>query len=219
MAGRMKSLTEFSGVVVRMAATALAEARRSLPAEERPAEAAIVESSPPGAVSPEEQLAPDAAAVDAAAGSAAAPSAEASVEADDANAALDAAVAKATGLSGDRLGMLRAAVEAAGKRTADVRVVRVFGPEEQVTGAKAIGGRQYLVDYLPQSMKQVAGSPKDERGRGGRGRGGGGGRSSGRGAGAGATGGFSMDSLRDDRKSERGGGRRPGGAPRGGPKK
>jgi hypothetical protein len=147
--------------------------------------------------------------------------AEANAEADGVNAALDAAVEKATGISGDRLGMLRAAVEAAGKRTADVRVVRVFGPEEQVAGARSIGGRQYLVDYLPQSMKQVTGSPKEERGRGGRGRGAGGGRSSGggRGAGAGATGGFSMDSLRDDRKGERGGGRRPGGPPRGGPKK
>jgi hypothetical protein len=144
--------------------------------------------------------------------------------------ALDAAVAKATGLSGDRLGMLRAAVEAAGRRAEDVRLVRVFGPEEPVPGATTIGGHQYLVDYFPASMRQVAGSSREERGgrRGGRG-GGGGGRGGGGGKGAGATtGGFSMDSLREDRRNQRGGGRgrpgggggRPGGGGRGGdPKK
>jgi len=121
-----------------------------------------------------------------------------------------------------RNAMLRAAVEVAGRRAEDVRLVRVFGPEEQVPGASAIGGHQYIVDFFPTSMKQVAGASREDRGRrggGGRGRGGGGG--GGRGAKAGATGGFSMDSLRDDRKNERGargrpgGGRRPGG---GGPR-
>jgi hypothetical protein len=198
MAAHMKCLTEFGGVTIRMAAAALADAKRLPPTDERPAAVA-----------------------DSAAGSEVTASPDASAETDAVNAALDAAVAKATGLSGDRLGMLRAAVGAAGNRTADVRTVRVFGPEEPVAGAKSIGGRQYLVDYLPQSMKQVTDSKKDERGRGGRGRGAGGARSSGagRGAGAGATGGFSLDSLRDDRKSERGGGRRPAGPSGGRPKK
>jgi translation initiation factor IF-2 len=134
-------------------------------------------------------------------------------------AVLDEAVANATGLSGDRLAMLRDALEAVGRRTEDVRLVRVFGADEEVPGATAIGGRQYVVDYFPASMKQVAGSSKDDRGRrggGGRGGGGGGRGGGGRGAKAGTTGGFSMDALRDDRK---GGGRgRPGGGarPRGG---
>jgi translation initiation factor IF-2 len=144
------------------------------------------------------------------------------VESEAVKAALDAAVARATGLSGDRLVMLRDAVKAAGRRTDDVRLVRVFGPEEPVSGAKALGGYQYLVDLHPASMKQSAGGSREERGRrGGRGGGGrGGGRGDGRGAKAGATGGFSMDSLREDRKSERGGGRpgwrKPGGGRPGG---
>jgi hypothetical protein len=133
-------------------------------------------------------------------------------------------VAEATGLSGDRLSRLRDAVKAAGRRTDDVRLVRVFGPEEPVPGAKTINGFQFLVDHAPASMKQVAAPGGKERGgRGGRGGGGGGGRGGGGGGkgggdkGAPTSGGFSMDSLREDRKNERGGGRgRPGGRPGGG---
>jgi hypothetical protein len=162
---------------------------------------------------------------------------------DDVKAALQEAVAKATGLSGDRLAFLCAAVEAVGGRMADVRLVRVFPSEEPVSGAKTVGGHQFLVDLMPSTMKQVAGNPREEGGRrGGRGgRGGGGGGRGGGGGGtkAGATGGFSMDSLREDRKNERrgpggggrpfgrgpggggrgpgGGGRGPGGGGRGGP--
>ncbi len=140
-------------------------------------------------------------------------------------AALDEAVAKATGLSGDRLQLVRDALRAAGRRTEDVRLVRVFGPEEPVPGAKTVGGHQYVVDLFPASMKQTVGGGREDRGRrggrggggGGRGGGGGGGRGAGGGK-AGATGGFSMDSLREDRKNERGGGRfgRPGGGRPGG---
>jgi len=116
--------------------------------------------------------------------------------------------------------MLRAAVDVAGRRTAEVRLVRVFGPEEQVPGATSVGGHQYVLDLFPASMKQSAGPSREDRGgRGGRGgrSGGGGGRGGGGGQGgkAGATGGFSMDSLREDRKNERGGSRgRPGGGRR-----
>ena len=84
---------------------------------------------------------------------------------------LDDAVAKATGCTGDRLVMLRAALKAVGRRTGDVRLVRVFGVEEQLRGAHVIGERQYVVDFLPSSMKQVADAHKDEKGRG-KGRGG-----------------------------------------------
>jgi translation initiation factor IF-2 len=221
----MKSLTEFGGVQIRMAASAIAEARRSLPAEEPAQVAEPAAAEPPPAEAGGEAGAAPAAAEETAAApeGGAKPAPEGESEA--VKATLDAAVAGATGLSGDRLAMLRAAVEVVGKRAADVRGVRVFGAEEPVPGAKVIGERQYLVDFLPASMKQVVSSPKDERGgRRGGGKGGGGRGGASRGAGAGSTGGFSMDSLRDDRKNERGarrpgGGGRPGGAPRGAPKK
>jgi len=149
-----------------------------------------------------------------------APKLDPDVESETVKAILDDAVAKATGCSGDRLTMLRAALKAVGRRTGDVRLVRVFGVEEQLRGAQVIGEHQYVVDLLPSNMKQVADSHRDEkgrgRGRGGRGGGGGGGGGD-RGAKGSTTGGFSMDSLKDDRKNERGG--RSGGGPRkpGGP--
>lgn len=226
----MKSLTEFGGVQIRMAASAIAEARRSLPAEEpaKVPEPAVAEPPPAeaGGDAGEASAAPAEETAAAPEETAAAPEGGAKpapvAESEAVTAALDAAVASATGLSGDRVAMLRAAVEVVGKRAADVRMVRVFGAEEPVPGAKVVGERQYLVDFLPASMKQVAGSPKDERGgrRGGKGGGGGrgGGGSRGAGAGAASTGGFSMDSLRDDRKNERGARRPGGGRPSGGPR-
>jgi hypothetical protein len=123
-------------------------------------------------------------------------------------AALDEAVAKATGLSGDRLARLREAVKAAGKRAEDVRLVRVFAEEEKVPGAKSVGGFQYLVELLPSNMKQVMKKPERERGghRGGGRPGGFGGGGPGK---APTTGGFSMDAVKADRANERRG--RPGG--------
>ncbi len=269
----MKTLTELSGSVIRAAAAAIAEARRSLPNDEKPAAAATPEAPPAqsaeaatgeaptqAAASVEAPTATDAApvatdaapaATDAPPVSTDAPPAETAPAANDAppaapsaqpapkppreaesaaaKEAIDAAVAKATGLSGDRLTMVQGAVEAAGKRTADVRLVRVFGLEEEVTGATKVGAYQFVVDLFPASMKQVT-APKDDRGRRGAGRGGGrgGGKGGGdRGVKGGGVGGFSMDSLREDRKNERGGrggfgrpggGRRPGGGGgRGGP--
>src|SRR5207248_9451872 len=75
---------------------------------------------------------------------------------------LDKAVGEATGTSGERLDRLREAVKAAGRQTERVRLVRVFGAEEQVQGAKRIGEHQYVVDLMPQSMKQSF--ERDERG-------------------------------------------------------
>ena len=69
-------------------------------------------------------------------------------------AALDAAVEKATGVSGDRLARLRDAVKVVGGRVKDVRLVRVFGVEEPVAGAKTIGDFQYVVDLMPSNMTQ-----------------------------------------------------------------
>jgi translation initiation factor IF-2 len=232
----MKTLTELSGSVIRVAAGAIAEARRSLPSDEKPAAPALPEAPAKGAgAATGESPAETAASVEAPAALPVATSAQSAptprreAESGAAKEAIDAAVANATGLSGDRLTMLQGAVEAVGRRTADVRLVRVFGLEEQVTGATKVGAYQYVVDLFPASMRQVTG-PGDESGRrvGGRrgGRGGGD-----RGVKGGAVGGFSMDSLREDRKNERGrggpgGGRRSGGgrggpvgSPRGAPKK
>lgn len=230
----MKTLTELSGTLVRAAAAAIDEAKRSLPPE--PAQPEPAQGAAPSAPAAE---------APAAEGEAAAPAAEA--QASDAPAAEAApaqppvkeipapvleAVGKATGISGDRLTMLVRAVEAVGGRVRDVRLVRVFGNEEPLRGAKAIGDHQYLVDMMPQSMRQVVGGRDEEGGRrggrGGRGGGGRGGGGGGRGGGGGEkgapTGGFSMDAVREDRRKERGagggfrrpGGGRPGGRPGGG---
>jgi hypothetical protein len=207
----MKTLTELSGSLIRVAAAAIAEAKRSLPTDEQPAGSSVVEA--PAQDQP--VISGDAAVEAPAPAEAPAAGEPAGVEGDAAKAHVDAAVASATGLSAERLAMARGAVEAAGGRVHDVRLVRVLALDEEVAGSKAIGAYRYLVDFFPASMKQERGSQKDEHGRRGGGRGGarGGGK---RGAPAGATGGFSMDSLRDDRKSERGGGReRPGGRPGG----
>ena len=212
----MKTLTELSGSVIRTAAAAIADARRLLPREEKPADPVVVE-----AVAVDGAPAPPAVVV---APRAPAPKAERQADSEAVKAALGEAVAKVTGFSGDRLAMLSAAVEAAGRRAGDVRLVRVFGLDEKLSGAQVIGEHQYVVDYMPPSMKQIAGGPRDEKGRGGGrgggGRGGGGGGGGAGGAGRGAkgstTGGFSMDSLKDDRKSERGGKGRPGGGSAGG---
>jgi len=199
----MKTLTELSGILVRKAAAAIAEAEKSLPKPKAPAAAEPPPPAPADAAEAREApVEPEGAAPKAAAEEA---------EGAEAKAALDGAVATATGLSGDRLSRLRDAVKAAGGRIDDVRLVRVFGPEEPVTGATLLNGFQYLVDLAPASMRQDGAPPKKERfGRGER-RGGGG-------KGAPASGGFSMDSLKDDRKGQRGGprgrGKPGGGTPR-----
>jgi hypothetical protein len=129
---------------------------------------------------------------------------------------LDKAVSEATGATGDRLERLREALHAAGRQADRVRLVRVFGPEEEVQGAKKIGEHQYVVDLMPQSMKQNF--ERDEKGaRRGPKRPSGGGK---KGAEGSLEGSFSMESLIQDRRSERGPGGpgrgRPGGG-RGGP--
>jgi len=229
----MKTITELSGITMRRAAAAIAEAKRSLPKVEAPAAVAVEEAPPaPAEAAPapaEGEAAPAAPAVDAAPAApvAAAPKAPSAprgrpveeAETEAVKAVLDAAVTAATGLEGDRLARLRDAVRVAGGQIQDVRLVRVFGPEEPVPGARTLNGFQYLVDVAPASMRQVATPPKKERG--GRGGGGGGGKGAGGSGGKGAptSGGFSMDSLKDDRKGQPrgpgGGGRgRPGGGSR-----
>lgn len=202
----MKTLTELNGTLIRKAAAAIAEARKSLPKEAPPAPPvaeAAAEAAPAadGAeAAPAEAAAPEAAP--------AAPEAAPAGASEAAKAAIEAAAAAATGLAGDRLARLVDAVEVVGGRVEDVRLVRVFGAEEPVTGAKALNGFQYLVDMAPASMRQDW-SVKKEKRFGGRG----GGKPGGGGKGAPTTGGFSMDSLKDDRKGSRG----PGGGGRGRP--
>ena len=133
-------------------------------------------------------------------------------ETDAVKALLDKAVADATGTSGDRLARLREATKAAGRQAERVRLVRVFGGEDVVAGAKKIGEHQFLVDLMPASMKQVFKDPKDDKGK----------KSFGPKRPSGSTknkdsasleGAFSMESLAADRKNERGAGgpRKPGG--------
>jgi hypothetical protein len=132
-------------------------------------------------------------------------------ETEAAKAALDEAVSKATGTTGDRLARLREALKAVGSKGDRVRLVRVFSGEEPVTGATKIGEHYFIVDLMPQSMKQEF--KTDERGGPGR-RGpkrpSGGGNKGKEGS---LEGSFSMESVMQDRKNERGpgGGRRPGG--------
>jgi translation initiation factor IF-2 len=228
----MKTLTELSGTTLRQAAAAIAAVKRSLPREEPAAftpAVVVAPAAPADAAAPGVEGEAPPAAVEAAA-PAPAPATPAKpakpveeVESEELKAALDAAVATATGLSGDRLARLRDAVKAVGRQIDDVRLVRVFGSEEPVAGARTVSGFQYLVDVAPASMRQVPKMEKKDRGRGGPGGGGGGG--GGRGGGGGGkgaptSGGFSMDSLKEDRKGQRsgpGGGRgRPGGKPGGG---
>jgi translation initiation factor IF-2 len=140
-------------------------------------------------------------------------------ESEAAKAALDEAVSKATSTTGDRLLRLREALKVVGSRADRVRLVRVFSAEEVVQGATKIGEHYFVVDLMPQSMKQEF--KTDDRA---------GGRSRGprRPSGAGAKGkegtlegSFSMESVLQDRKNDRpsgggGAGRRPGGPAGGG---
>jgi translation initiation factor IF-2 len=294
----MKTLTEFSGTMIRMAAKAEAEARKSLPAEatrvapapavsegvtakpnelasavlddaggdsptgaaalalaeqaagggaavmgsaseplvEKPGEAGTAEDEmQPGAA--EEEVKEESAADQDLSGEGSPqpkstpggakpsevtadeegqPKAQLEAETSAVKEALDKAVGDATGTSGERLDRLREAVQAAGRQSDRVRLVRVFGPEEQVQGAKKIGEHQYVVDLMPQSMKQSF-ERDDRAGKRGPRRPSGGGK---KGAEGSLEGSFSMESVMQDRRSERGpggGGRgRPGGG-RGGP--
>ncbi len=222
----MKTLTEFTGSLIRMGAKAVAEAQRSLPKDEPAAAPAPAAEAPPAEPKAEEAKpaeATEAKPAEAAEAAEAKPAEAKPAESEAVKAALDEAVAKATGLSGDRLSRLREALKAAGRRTEDVRLVRVFGPEEPVPGAKTVGGFQYIVEFMPSNMKQIMTAPERDRNRGGKPGG-----ASGKGAGAATTGGFSMDAVKADRQAERrgpggggrgrpgGGGGRPGGRPGGG---
>jgi len=246
----IRTLTEFSGTLIRMAAKAEAEAKKSLPkelsqvvpasapadvevtaqptqhaqaagevphrepdVEGGPGEASEAQAFSSATDATDELAAKESAAEDASA--AAKIEAKAEVveagETDAVKAILDEAVSKATNTTGDRLSRLREALHAAGRSTDRVRLVRVFGGEDVVAGAKKIGEHQFLVDLMPASMKQVFKDPKDDKNK-----------SRGPKKPSGSTknkndasleGSFSMETVAQDRKSERGapGAKRPGG--------
>ena len=281
----MKTLTEFSGTLIRMAARAVAEARKSLPKDSfvsavpapeggvtaQPSETATPAAPVEGADSPTDATDQILANAEGSGGAVENPAAEGlkvgeagsdeegssedpdavasaeekdagqdlsgdagegttvgsartlagdsrrggegageEAETEQAKTALDAAVGTATGMTGDRLARLREAVRVAGRQSDRVRLVRVFGGEEEVAGAKKIGEFQYVIDLMPASMKQTFKDPKDDKNkpRGPRKQMGGPKQKEGS-----LEGSFSMESVAQDRKSERGG---PGGG-RGGP--
>jgi translation initiation factor IF-2 len=136
-------------------------------------------------------------------------------ESETAKAALDEAVSQATSTTGDRLARLREALKAVGGRADRVRLVRVFSGEEPVQGATKIGEHYFVVDLMPQSMKQEFKTDDRDKGRRGPKRPSGGGAKGQEGT---LEGSFSMESVMQDRKNERGpgGGKRPGGGGGGG---
>jgi hypothetical protein len=144
--------------------------------------------------------------------------AEADVETSAVKELLDKAVSEATGTTAERLDRLREALQAVGRQADRVRLVRVFSSEEPVPGAKKIGEHQYVVDLMPHSMKQVFERDEKDKKRGPK-------RPSfgkQKGPEGSLEGSFSMESVAQDRRTERGpggggGGRSGPGGGRGGP--
>jgi hypothetical protein len=122
--------------------------------------------------------------------------------------ALDKAVSEATGTTAERLDRLREALQAVGKQAERVRLVRVFAGEEPVSGAKKIGEHQYIVDLMPHSMKQVFEQNDKDKKRGPK-RPSMGGKA--KGPEGSLEGSFSMETVAQDRRSERGPGSGRGG--------
>jgi len=210
-----------------MAAAAEEDARKALPAEAapapvpapEPAEPPVAAEAPPSEAAPAEASPAEAAPAEAAPAEAKPAEAEPevplppapapAVESEAVRAALDEAVSKATGVQGDRLARLREALQAVGKGIADVRQVRVFTAEQELSGAIRVGDHQYAIDRMPESMKpQYGKGDRDERrGRGPRG--------PRRGGDTPLSGSFSMDALKDDKRGQRRGPGGPGRGPRG----
>lgn len=211
----MRQITEFSGTLVRQAAQAEAEARKSLPKE--PAQSsdgpvAVAAQPAPPAADLSTELTPVESSREELAQAAEAKIADEISKPPgtgvEEQAALDEAVSKATGLEGDRLARLREALRAVKGRAADVRLVRVFAGDATVANGQKVGDHVYVVDLLPKSMKPTFGREREERGgrdkkRRGRGkngerregqrRGSGGGRAGGGPPGGGAQGGPDRD--------------------------
>lgn len=202
----MRQITEFSGTLVRQAAQAEAEARKSLPKQPapKPDEPVATATEPaPATAETSAELSPTESGQEELAEAAAAKvadeiSAPPAAGTDD-QSALDGAVSKATGLEGDRLARLREALQAVKGRAADVRLVRVFAGDATVANGQKVGDHVYVVDLMPKSMKPTFGREPEERGgrdkkRRGKGkngerRGSGGGRAGGGPPGGGAQGG------------------------------
>lgn len=204
----MRTLTELSGTLIRLAAKVEWEARRALPKQEEgvseqvQAEPAKAEASAEaqGAEAKTEETKTEQANPEEAKTEGSEP-----VELEAVKAALDQAVGTATGIEGDRLARLREALTVVGRRVEDVRRVRVFSAEEPVPGSKKVGEHLYIVDRV--SLRPVTKSEegRDDR-KGGR-RGDRGGRGDRRGGGGGGD--------RGGRRGAPGGPGAPGGRPQG----
>ncbi len=233
----MKQVTEFHGLLLQNAVkatahltppakTASAAAPVPAPATSAPASEAPAAPEEPPAQAAAEETTP------AEPETAPAPAEAAAPEAGDAHAAyraeLERTIAQALKLEGERLQRMSDAVELFGSRAQKVRLVRVFRAGEAPQNAKVVGDFAYVADFVAE-----AGEGKHGR-RGGRKGGRGGPRREGGGAPSreepgSLRGSFSMDALKEDRKSRMatadgrrkggpggpGGRRRPGGG--GGP--
>jgi hypothetical protein len=215
----MKTITEFSGILLQQAAGAQQAFLAAHPPVEEPA------AEPPPAAEPTAEVAPAADTPEEAAAQpqseeasaaqevaptepetgsepAGDPASEPAAEtaAPDLGTGPEAeAVGAATGIQGDRLSRLMEALAVVGKRAAGVRLVRVLSGDKPPANAQKKGEFYYVVDMMPrpESRRDADFRGRDRDGRDRDGRGGGG-----RGRGPGGPGG--------------GGGRGPGGPGGGG---
>ena len=191
----MKTITEFSGILLRQAAEAQQAFRAAHPqAEEQPAEPKAATQpaaeAGPAADMPEEpvvetpaEAGPAAqddvsAAGDAGSEPASEPAAEPAVEAaaPDLGTGPEAeAVAEAMHIQGDWLSRLMEALAVVGKRAAGVRLVRVLSGDSPPANAQKKGDFYYVVDAMPrpESRREADSRGDDRRGRDWDGRGGG----------------------------------------------
>ena len=241
----MKTITEFSGILLQRAAEAQRAFRaehpqtETRPADTAPAEAPGAEETPTGAeeapagaeAAPSEAgAAAEVAETENAASDSAAPAtdsppadevaAEAAVEPSLGEGPEAEAVGAAMQVEGDRLARLMEALDVAGRRVGQVRLVRVIQGENAPQGAQKRGEFYYVVDLMPRPQSQRE-SFDGRRGPGGRDRGGrpgdrGHGGPRGPGAGGGGPGG-SRGKFSNDRPGGRDGEREARGEmPRGG---
>jgi len=223
----MKTITEFSGILLRQAAEAQQAYRAAHPQAETAPPEVTTERAPEAqaeAATPTDETVGDAPpAAEAAADDGAAAVAESGGESAGDTAAEPAAEAPALDLGtgpeaeavgaamqilGDRLSRLMEALAVAGRRASGVRLVRVLSGENPPANAQKKGDFYYVLDMMPrpESRRDADSRGDDRRGRGGGrdrdsrgggGRGPGGPGGAGRGPGGGPGG---------------GGGRGPGGA-------
>src|SRR5262245_47977923 len=158
----MKTITEFSGSVLRAAA----QAQRSRPAAPRVSEGSVPApeggaGEPPGHDASVEPAAQTDSHQEGTTTPVTAPDAAASIEA--------ATVGAAVGITGDRLARLLDALDVVGGKVDDLRMIRVLAGEDPPATAKKRGEFYFVIERLPQAGGY---GRRDDR-RGGRSGGGG----------------------------------------------